>query len=110
EDRFWANFCEAIALPDALRDDREDPQATRRAVAEIIRGRTAEEWRRQFADKDVCCNVVRSIDEAMNDAQFQMRGVFRRSVVSGDDALPAVSVPIDEAFRDRATELRYPEL
>ncbi len=110
EDRFWAQFCEAIALPATLRDDRKDPEASRRAVAEIIGTRTAAQWRQQFEGKDVCCNVVRTLAEAMNDAQFKERGVFKRSVVSEDDALPAISVPIDEAFRAGASELRYPRL
>ena len=110
EDRFWANFCEAIGLATALRDDRKDAQATRRAAAEIIRTRTADEWTQQFAGKDVCCNVVRTLAEAMSDPQFKQRGVFRRSVVGEEDALPAISVPIDDAFRAVATELRYPGL
>jgi crotonobetainyl-CoA:carnitine CoA-transferase CaiB-like acyl-CoA transferase len=110
EDRFWANFCDAIELPVALRADRKDPLATRAAVAEIILRRSAAEWLARFEDKDVCCNVVRSVDEAMVDPHFTARGVFQRSVVSDGAALPAVTVPVDPAFRDHATELRYPKL
>jgi len=111
EDKFWRNFCEAIELPAALRDDARDAQATIRGVREIIFRRTAQQWSERFAGKDVCCNVVKGLEEAMQDAQFQARGLFRRSVVSADrDALPAVSVPIDEALRDPRTELKYPQL
>ncbi len=110
EDRFWANFCAAIELPAALREDRKDPQATRAAVVEIILQRTAAEWLARFEGKDVCCNVVRSVEEAMADPQFAAREVFQRSVVSDGAAMPAVSVPVDPAFRDHATELRYPKL
>jgi alpha-methylacyl-CoA racemase len=110
EDKFWANFCDAIALPDAMRDDAADPAATRRAVAQIIASRTAADWLSRFEGKDVCCNLVKTLDEAMRDAQFQVRGTFRRSVISDDDALPAVSVPIAEQFRDPRTELRFPSL
>jgi len=46
----------------------------------------------------------------MADSQFQARRQFVRSVVADDDALPAVSVPIEERFRSPATELRYPAL
>ena len=46
----------------------------------------------------------------MHDAQFAARGLFRRSVVAGADALPAAVVPIDESFRGSATELHYPQL
>jgi alpha-methylacyl-CoA racemase len=110
EDRFWANFCAAIDLPPELRDDRRDPQATRTAVAAIILRRDATEWLARFEEKDVCCNVVRSVDEAMSDPQFAARGTFQRSVVSDGAALPAVTTPVDRAFRDQATELRYPKL
>ena len=111
EEKFWQNFCEAIGLPAELRDDRIDPEATKQRVREIIASRTSQEWTDRFAGKDVCCNVVKSLDEAMRDPQFQARGLFRRSVVSEDhDALPAVSVPIVEAFRDPRTELKYPRL
>jgi alpha-methylacyl-CoA racemase len=110
EDRFWANFCDAIDLPGEMRDDREDPRATRAAVAKLILQRGATEWLARFDGKDVCCSVVRSVDEAMADPQFAARGIFQRSVVADGAALPAVSVPIDPAFRDAATELRYPRL
>ncbi len=110
EDRFWTNFCDAIDLPAEFRHDRKDPHATRSAVARIIARRSAAEWLQRVAGKDVCCNVVRTLDEAMADPQFLARGLFRRSVVGDDEALPAVSVPIDEAFRSPASELRYPKL
>ena len=111
EEKFWQNFCEAIELPAAAREDRKDPAATIRAVRTIISQRTASEWISQLAGKDVCVNVVGSLQEAMEDPQFRDRGLFRRSEVSGnDDALPAVSVPICEPLRDPRTELRYPQL
>ena len=100
----------AIELPTELREDRKDPPATRAAVAQIVARRSAAEWLARFEGKDVCCNVVRTVEEAMRDPQFAARGLFRRSVVAGADALPAAAVPIDESFRGSATELRYPQL
>jgi alpha-methylacyl-CoA racemase len=110
EDRFWANFCAAIELPAELREDRKDPPVTSQAVAQIIARRSAAEWLARFEGRDVCCNVVRTLEEAMRDPQFAARELFRRSVVAGADALPAAVVPIDESFRSSATELRYPQL
>jgi crotonobetainyl-CoA:carnitine CoA-transferase CaiB-like acyl-CoA transferase len=110
EDKFWTNFCDAIGLPAALQDDRTDPAATRRAVAELIAARPSTEWLQRLEGKDVCCNLVRTLDEAMRAPQFEARGVFRRSVIGAGDALPAVSVPVAEQFRDSRTELRYPAL
>jgi crotonobetainyl-CoA:carnitine CoA-transferase CaiB-like acyl-CoA transferase len=110
EDKFWTNFCEAIGLPAELREDRNHPDATRRAIADIIASRSSADWTARLAGKDVCCNLVRTLDEAMRSPQFQVRGVFRRSVVNDEDALPAVSVPVAEPYRDPRTELRYPTL
>src|SRR5258706_15539066 len=42
EDRFWANFCDAIGMREDVRDDCLDPGATTAAVARLIRGRTAD--------------------------------------------------------------------
>ena len=111
EDKFWQNFCEAIDLPPAARDDRKDPVATIRTVRDIIVQRTADEWMAHLEGKDVCVEIVRTLQEAMADPQFRERGLFRRSVVGDDhDALPAVSVPLCEPLRDPRTELRYPQL
>ncbi|HXV08460.1 MAG TPA: CaiB/BaiF CoA-transferase family protein [Burkholderiales bacterium] len=111
EDKFWGNFCDAIDLSAALRDDGKDPQATIRAVRDIVRSRTAQQWTEHFAGRDVCCNLMQGLEQAVQDPQFRARGVFRRSVVNDDhDGLPAVSVPIAEPLRDPRTELRYPQL
>jgi crotonobetainyl-CoA:carnitine CoA-transferase CaiB-like acyl-CoA transferase len=111
EEKFWQSFCEAIDLPAAARDDRKDPMATIRTVGEIIVQRTADEWMARFEGKDVCVEIVRTLQETMADPQFGERGLFRRSVVSDDhDGLPAVCVPVCEPLRDPRTELRYPRL
>ena len=48
----------------------------------------------RLAGKDVCVNVVGSLQEAMADPQFRDRGLFSRSVIGADDdALPAVCRP-----------------
>ena len=110
EDRFWTIFCDAIGLPPALRDDSKDAQATRTAVAQIVRKRNAAEWTQRLAGKDVCCNLVRTVEEAMADPQFQERGAFRYRVRSDKEALPAVSVPICDEFREPETGRPYPKL
>jgi crotonobetainyl-CoA:carnitine CoA-transferase CaiB-like acyl-CoA transferase len=79
-------------------------------VAQIIAAGSAADWLARFEGKDVCCNLVKTLEEAMSAPQFQVRGVLRRSVIGEDDALPAVAVPVDEALRDARTELRYPAL
>ena len=98
EERFWQNFCDAIGLAPGDRDDRRDPQPVIRAVAARIREKTAEEWRAVLAGKDVCCNVVGSIEQAFADPQFRAR-VFGRTLTADGKSIPALPVPVAPAWR-----------
>jgi alpha-methylacyl-CoA racemase len=108
EERFWRNFCELIDLPGARRDDDADPAASIEAVAAIIAGRTAEEWRAAFAGHDVCCCIVATLEEALADPQF--RRLFERRVTAGGEAAPALVVPVADEFRGAARDETYPRL
>ena len=110
EDRFWANFCEAIGLPDGLRDDRVDVGATTAAVADLIRARTAAEWTQRFAGNDACCCVVATVAEALADPHFRARGLFDHRVQGGGAGIAALPVPIDAIFRNAAGSVSYPAL
>ncbi|MCX8100391.1 MAG: CoA transferase [Geminicoccaceae bacterium] len=88
EERFWQQFCEAIDLPPVLRADQADPEGTRQAVAARIARRTAAAWEQQLAGLDVCCMVVRTLEEALAHPQF--RGVVRR----GPDGVPILPLPL----------------
>ncbi|MBI4204491.1 MAG: CoA transferase [Betaproteobacteria bacterium] len=110
EERFWQNFCEAIGLAADARDDSRDPHATRRAVADRIRSRTADEWRTLFAGKDVCCSVVTSIKDALADPHLIARRLFDRKVAADGKEIAALPVPIAAAFRPATTVAGYPAL
>jgi crotonobetainyl-CoA:carnitine CoA-transferase CaiB-like acyl-CoA transferase len=110
EERFWQNFCDAIGLPAAARDDMRDLDGVKGAVAERIRGRTADEWRGAFAGKDLCCNVVRSIEEAVADPDFIARRLFDAQLVCGPDRIMALPVPIAADFRGEKAVAGCPAL
>lgn len=110
EARFWHNFCEAIGLPEALRDDARDPQATRAAVAARIACHSAEEWRTSFTGKDVCCSIVASLKEALADPQVVARRLFERKVGADGREIAALPLPIVDAFRSGACSAGYPSL
>jgi alpha-methylacyl-CoA racemase len=97
-------------VPDELRDDSRDAAATREAVASRVLMRTAEELRALFAGHDVCCSIIATLDEALCDPQFAARGLFARMLKAGAAAIPALPVPLIEAFRSTSTEAGYPEL
>ena len=100
EDRFWLNFCSILSVP---------PDATREAVSRVILSRTAKQWQEAFAGKDVCCAVVATMEEAINDPHFRARGLFAHKVVTDAGELTAVPVPVAVAFRD-PSPANYPRL
>ena len=110
EQKFWEKFCDAIELAPGFRDDEKDAAATTRAVAQRILEKTATEWQAQFAGKDLCCCVMASVEEALNDAHFQARGVFSRKVCVDGKSIAALPVPVAEAFRSAQTDAGYPAL
>jgi crotonobetainyl-CoA:carnitine CoA-transferase CaiB-like acyl-CoA transferase len=109
EERFWRTFCDVIALPAEAREDGRDPGATTRAVAARIRERTAAEWRAAFAGRDLCCNVVNSVEQALADPAFRARGLFDRKLNADGQAMSALATPIAPGFRGSDTA-GYPAL
>jgi alpha-methylacyl-CoA racemase len=100
EQKFWAAFCSAIGLAAALADDRIDADATTTAVAGIIAGRTASEWRPVLAAADCCATIVTELEEAVTDPHFVGRGLFAHEIVTAKGtAMPALPVPISPKFR-----------
>ena len=110
EQRFWDNFCDLIGLEAGLRDDAGDPRATMAGVAAILKARPAAHWAERFAGRDVCCNVVRSLEAAFADAHFRGRGLFDAVLVDGETRLPALPVPLAPVFRDPGRAVGYPRL
>jgi alpha-methylacyl-CoA racemase len=112
EERFWQTFCNLLELEDDLRVDSKDPEATIAAVAERIALHPASYWQERFEGHDVCCSVVRSVREAMDDEHFNSRGLFEWVVENGTDdrAIPALPVPVMPEFRRPERRLGYPRL
>ena len=112
EDQFWAAFCELIELPQELRAPEADPQATIEAVAARIALHPAAHWEERFAGADVCCNIVRSVEEAFGDEHFAARGLFTRTVgeTDGERRIPALPLPLATGLRDMQEHVAYPAL
>jgi crotonobetainyl-CoA:carnitine CoA-transferase CaiB-like acyl-CoA transferase len=110
EQKFWENFCELLDIPDAVRDDAADPHATKAAVAERVRARTAAELQALFAGRDVCCAIAAKVEDAVADPHFVARGVFGRALTAGDQRIAALPVPVVDAFRAMERAAGYPEL
>jgi crotonobetainyl-CoA:carnitine CoA-transferase CaiB-like acyl-CoA transferase len=110
EQKFWENFCEAIQLNTKYRDDSIDTAATKKAVAQRLREKTAKEWRAIFAGKDLCSCVVASMEEALEDPHFKARGVFSRTLTANGKTIIALPVPVADQFRGDNINAPYPAL
>lgn len=110
EDKFWANFTQVIGLPETLRDDSRDPVATTQGVVDLIRSRDAADWARAFAGLDVCCSLVRTLEEALDDPHWAARGIFERRLNLGGIDIPALPSVVAPGLRDPAARDRSPAL
>ncbi|MFN8060271.1 MAG: CaiB/BaiF CoA-transferase family protein [Vicinamibacterales bacterium] len=99
EQRFWDAFCDVIGLPAAYRDDARDPDGTIVQVAACVRLHSADEWASRFEGRDVCCAVVRSLEEAMVHPHVKARGVLLETIPLGTRTVPALPVPLAQALR-----------
>lgn len=99
EDKFWHAFCHLIELPLDLCDDRRAPAETIAGVARKIAAHPAAFWTDAFRGKDVCCSIVRTLDEALADDHYRQRDLFEDQVIMPSGLLPALPVPIAAAFR-----------
>ena len=99
EQKFWLRLCDLLEIPDALRDDRKDPEATARAVAGAIATLSAADWEPALIDADCCCCAVRSFEESHADPHFAARGIFRHRAALETRDVEAAVVPICSQFR-----------
>lgn len=107
EEKFWENFCHLIGLEASHRDDQKDPVATTCAVRAIIAGKTADEWKQRFYATDCCASVVQTLDEAMGDPHFRLRGLFDHILENEEgDQLPALPVAVSPQFRAAASQVK----
>lgn len=82
EPKFTARFLDGLGIPadDPVREDwysREAWPQLRRRTAELIAGRTRDEWCAVFAGTDACVAPVLSLNEAPEHPHTKERGTFR---------------------------------
>ncbi len=106
EPAFWGSFCEIVGLDPDLRDDEKDPGKTRAAIEALIRREDSSVWDERFADVDVCCSTVATLEEAVQDPNFVERGLFDFKVgppeIEPDPGAAAAARPVDAPVRPAA--------
>ena len=108
EDKFWADFCDAIGLAGDLRV-AADPQRLIDAVAARIAAEPAAHWREVFTRVDCCVSVVDDLERALADPHFaRLAGAGR--VRMGAGALPALPMPFASLLAAEGETRAAPEL
>ncbi len=74
EHKFWRSFCQAVGREEWIA--RQDDSSLIAEVQALFATRTLAEWEDFFADKDVCCEPVHTLDEVFADPQVQARGML----------------------------------
>ena len=111
EQKFWENFCQLIDLPAEYRGDENHETEVKKAVAQKIAQAPASYWSECFAGQDVCCSVVATLAEAIEDPHFQHRKLFQYSINSDTgQAINALPVPVAPGFREVPRKTGYPGL
>lgn len=110
ESKFWHTFCTRIGHLELLPLHRPHDQATRNHAIQLLQAvfktRTRDEWVAELADIDSCVGPVYSLDEALNDAHAQTRGV---SVSSSREQETTYTLPSFPRISGMPTsEQRYP--
>ena len=110
EDKFWNLFCDLIHLPIELRNPNAPPFEVIETISAIFKSQTSEYWLSVFEGKDVCCNLVLNLDEAMKSAHFIDRNIFNSTVSDGERHLTALPLPLSKNLSDTSLNKPYPKL
>lgn len=92
EPKFWHNFCAAVQRPDLARMPLAPGKAgepLRKALGELFRTRTRDEWDALLADADTCVSGILTPAEALSTEQIKARGM-----VVDFEGKPAFGLPL----------------
>lgn len=113
EEKFWNNFCRTIGRSDLENRDFLAVKSTSTLAAEVqetLLTRTKDEWVSTFEGKDVCCEPVNTMAEALSNEQVR----FRKMVIEIDHPdlgkLKQIGSPIKAPNATRMKHTPSPEM
>jgi crotonobetainyl-CoA:carnitine CoA-transferase CaiB-like acyl-CoA transferase len=99
EDKFWTPFCALLGVAES---------ADKAAIVEAVALRDSAEWSTLLTERDVCCSLVQTVDEAIADPAFAERGLFLRQTKIGERGMAALPDPIAPRFRGAGKSPKMP--
>jgi crotonobetainyl-CoA:carnitine CoA-transferase CaiB-like acyl-CoA transferase len=96
ESKFYCAFCRTVGREDLLPLQFSEKPEDFAEFEALFAGRTAEDWKAVLAGTDFCCEVVPTLEEALDGAQARHRGL----VIAPLPGSPPV-IRIGHPLRDR---------
>nr|XP_061799090.1 acetyl-CoA:oxalate CoA-transferase-like [Nerophis lumbriciformis] len=89
EARFWKTLCNAVGRRDLVRHRLNQDPEIKHKIADLIAGKSGEEWAQLFAEHDIPAELVLSPAEARQHPQVEARGM----VEAGADGFDRLAYP-----------------
>ncbi len=96
EARFWENLCRFLDAPDLipLQYDESRREEVIGRLRNVFKTRTLAEWESAMEGHDICCEAVRTFDEALRSPLFEARDMLPASNAHGDCAHGTIGPPV----------------
>ncbi len=89
EPKFWTALCAALGRADLIEQQYSEDRAVHSAMEALFATRTRDDWTRELAALDACCEPVLDIDEVAAHPQVAARNLILRTT-TGVEVAPAV--------------------
>ncbi|MDJ0720566.1 MAG: CaiB/BaiF CoA-transferase family protein [Desulfobacterales bacterium] len=96
EARFWENLCRFLDAPDLvpLQYDENRREEVIGRLQNVFKTRTLAEWESAMQGHDICCEAVRTFDEALRSPLFEVRDMLSVSNAKNDPAHGHIGTPV----------------
>jgi alpha-methylacyl-CoA racemase len=102
EPKFWAELCGVVGKPDLVElqyATADGGMHVHQEMERVFLAKTRDEWERELAGLEVCCEPVLDLDEVASHPQIAARGLIS-SGHAGVEVRPAVRMQADWRRRD----------
>lgn len=102
EERFWSEFCESVGIDKSELNEQNDMSGAYGKIAEKILEKSADDWMDIFNGRDACTVVVKTLEEAVEDEHYLMRGLFDKQVATeNNEFVTALPLPVVDELQEK---------
>jgi crotonobetainyl-CoA:carnitine CoA-transferase CaiB-like acyl-CoA transferase len=96
ETRFWENLCRFLDLPELipLQYDETQREDIITRLRHVFKSKTLDAWEEAIEGHDICCEAVRTLDEAIRSPLFEARNMLAAFDAADGRSLLTTGIPI----------------